>query len=732
MKSLAFNKTSILLIISVIVMAVIGLLYISTISSRKIRNVLLISIDTCRADYLSCYGFKQNTTPNVDALASEGILFENALAPLPYTLPAHCSMLTGTTPQYHGVLDNSLYQLADNNVTLAERLKEKGFLTTAFISSFTLDPIFGIDQGFDVYDTDFEDERNPIGINERMAGDTTALAIKWLEKNKKKKSFLFVHYYDPHYTYNPPEPFASRFRFANTAISKAFFGYAGEIAYTDHCIGLLIQKLKELGLYDSTLIVVTADHGEGLGDHKEPTHGYYIYQSTMHVPLVFKIPGGPQGIRIKSRVGLVDIVPTICSLLGVEIKEPVQGKDLTAYYRSDVPVYPGRHLDCLSLGPTKYKANSLLAVVTDRYKYIQTTRPELYDLEKDPYEKTNIIDLESHRAGIMQDRLRQIIEETPSVSAQNSKVEMDTETLKRLESLGYIGSVVDESFEFDQSKEDPKDIIDYHVLNSTIDVSLLGKDYDNAKKQCLKMISMRPDISLAYAKMAKVLVNTEDYNEAAKYLTKCIELDPEGVYSYINIANLFIQTDEFDKAIEYALKALGVKPDFAEAYYLLNAAYIEKGRYDLVRKNLTDELISNKAYHKAFTCIADKFLETKQIRLAHEYYLISIKLEPDSEYLLNALGWLQAASAIEGIRNPKQAVKYALKACKFSESKKPEVLDTLALAYAANGQFKRSIETAQKAVKIANSEKKAELAGRIQARLELYKAGKTYLDPGLN
>ena len=255
---------------------------------------------------------------------------------------------------------------------------------------------------------------------------------------------------------------------------------------------------------------------------------------------------------------------------------------------------------------------------------------------------------------------------------------------------------------------------------------------DEAEKTFLKVLEIRSYNLFAYYSLGDTYRKKGEIKKSIKCFQKCIELEPKGISSYTNIANLFIQTDEFDKAIEYALKALEVKPDFAEAYYLLNAAYIEKGRYDLVRKSLTDELRSNKAYRKAFTCIADKFLETKQVRLAHEYYLIAIKLEPDSEYVLNALGWLEGACAIEGIHKPQRAVKYARRACEFSENKKPEVLDTLAVAYAANGQFKRSIETAQKAVKIANSEKRAELAERIQARLELYKAGKTYLDPDLN
>jgi arylsulfatase A-like enzyme len=260
-----------------------------------IRNVIIISMDTTRADLLGCYMCRLGTTPNVDKLAAEGILFEDATTPMPYTLPAHCSMLTGTSPLYHNVLDNSFYQLSDDNVTLAERLKKEGFTTAAFVSSFVLDPFFGLNQGFDEYDADFKEQQKPAGpdelVNERKGWATTVLAMKWLENHRNKKNFLFIHYFDPHYPYEAPEPFASKFQVLG--VPKLYCDYAGEVGYVDYCIGRVIQKLKELGLYDSALIVVTADHGESLEEHKEQSHGYFIYQSTMHVPLVFKIPGGP-------------------------------------------------------------------------------------------------------------------------------------------------------------------------------------------------------------------------------------------------------------------------------------------------------------------------------------------------------------------------------------------------------------------------------------------------------
>lgn len=232
----------------------------SPVPAAGVRQIILISIDTCRADYLGCYGYQSETTPNIDAVAAEGILFENAISPVPVTLPAHSSMLTGTDPPYHGVHDNSAHLVDDSNVALAETLKNVGFTTGAAVSAFVLDAQFGLGQGFDTYHDDFETPRVGNTVVQRRAGETTRVALEWLEENKNEEFFLFLHYYDPHHKYQPPEPFASQF---------ASNPYAGEIAYTDHCIGQVIQKLKDLKLYASTLLIITADHGEMLGEHGE-------------------------------------------------------------------------------------------------------------------------------------------------------------------------------------------------------------------------------------------------------------------------------------------------------------------------------------------------------------------------------------------------------------------------------------------------------------------------------
>ncbi|MCH9022935.1 MAG: sulfatase, partial [Planctomycetes bacterium] len=251
-KGKIFRRTNIWLLIAGMIGTAAGAYFLLKpgLFSKQIRHVVLISIDTCRADYLSCYGYARPTTPNIDSVASEGLLFVNAISPVPLTLPAHCSMMTGTIPPTHGVHDNDGYRLGESHMSLAEIMRANGFKTAGFVSAFVLDSKFGLDQGFDHYDDEFNEEIEKNIITQRRGEETSRVAIKWLDENKDNNYFLFLHYYDPHAPYDPPEPFAGLYR-ENL--------YAGEIAYTDHCIGQVIAKLKSLGHYESTLIVITSD-----------------------------------------------------------------------------------------------------------------------------------------------------------------------------------------------------------------------------------------------------------------------------------------------------------------------------------------------------------------------------------------------------------------------------------------------------------------------------------------
>jgi tetratricopeptide (TPR) repeat protein len=393
--------------------------------------------------------------------------------------------------------------------------------------------------------------------------------IGW-KPGRKKSRFLFLHYYDPHYAYVPPEPFASKLE-GNL--------YAGEIAYTDHCIGKIVDKLKELDLYDSTLIIVTGDHGEMLGEHGETTHGYYIYQSAIKVPLVIKLPGTHSARRVESLVGLVDLVPTICSLLGIEIPPDVQGEDLSAFLYGKATDETDRYIYCESMGPLVHGANSLLGIVDNRYKYIQTTRPELYDLVNDPGETKNLFESEYNRARIMQDALAQMIEQSARIDADDSKITLDRETLRRLESLGYTGGGGTDSFEFDQSRTDPKDLIAFAMLCEQ--GSMLGhkKKYDEAIAAFTEAIAMQPDHAKTYHSRAQIYLFTGDFEKVAMDLGKAIELNPDFTEAHNELGLLNVASGRHDQALGHFNRAIELDPGNAETYNHRGLIYFGKGDF---------------------------------------------------------------------------------------------------------------------------------------------------------
>jgi len=396
-----------------------------------------------------------------------------------------------------------------------------------------------------------------------------------MEQNKDKRFFFFLHYFDPHDEYVPPEPFASEFP-SNP--------YAGEIAYTDHCIGQVLEKLKKLGLYDSTLIIITSDHGEMLGEHGEDTHTYFIYQAAIKVPLIFKLPGQSKPARIKAIAGLVDIVPTVCNALGIETPKNVQGVDLFADSNGKNPSVENRHIYCESLLPTRYKASPLLGVVNDRYKYIQTTRPELYDLIHDPAESTDLSGNQQQLAGVMKDKLAQILEQFVRKASPDSRMEVDTRTAERLRSLGYVGGHVTEDFSVDQTKDDPKDLLGYHLLNVRLENHRLRREkYDQAVILAEQMIQQRPDLSPAYEALGLIALDQGDYSGAIVHLGKAIEVGLDNARTaivYNNRGAAYRKKGEYDLAIHDFNEAIRLSPCSAEAHSNRGIAYCSKGEYE--------------------------------------------------------------------------------------------------------------------------------------------------------
>jgi arylsulfatase A-like enzyme len=375
-------------------------------------NIVLITIDTLRSDHCTPYGYNQSTTPFMSALAQQGTLFENVYAPMPTTGPSHATMFTSRYPISHGVVKNG-YVLPENELTLAEILRKNGYSTGAIVSSYAVNSKFGLKQGFDFYEEQFIKNASSKlthwqgmdveGLFDRRAEETTATVTKWLKAQKKKPFFLWIHYFDPHGPYDPPTTFKNKFQRLDSdpETNKMLTAYDGEIGYTDDEIQKVVRYIDQQELADDTLLILTADHGEGLGQHNHLHHGMFLYEEAMRVPLVIRWPQKvPAGLRIANRVELLDLSPTILDIAGVQAKNAnYQGRSLKTLLsnpsqsRQSRPIFLQRRL----YENEKYKGKPIvgekLAVLIDQWKYIEALKEksvELYDLSSDPAELNDI------------------------------------------------------------------------------------------------------------------------------------------------------------------------------------------------------------------------------------------------------------------------------------------------------------------------------------------------------
>jgi tetratricopeptide (TPR) repeat protein len=396
-------------------------------------DVILITLDTTRADRLGCYGAGADVSPHLDALARRGVVFRRAYAHVPLTAPSHSSLLTGLLPSRHGVHDNGGYVLKDQFATLAEQFVEAGYRTGAFVSAFVLDRRFGLARGFATYEDDVGEspDRN---VAEVKAEVTVGRALAWLRAPDARPSFAWVHLYDPHLPYAPPEPFATRFKARP---------YEGEIAYADDQVGRLLAAVATSGR--PTLVAAVGDHGEGLGEHLELTHSYFIYEGTQHVPLILSLPGSlPEGAVVEPVVRAVDLMPTILEIAGLRVPDGIDGRSLAPLITGRSREEPGpAYLE--SYHPRLWwGARELLGLRTGRWLFIRSPRPELYDVDKDPGETVNVAaghPEELERLGARLDAQKGAADPFQGRSAT------DPETAGRLRALGYVSGAAPTSAE---------------------------------------------------------------------------------------------------------------------------------------------------------------------------------------------------------------------------------------------------------------------------------------------
>ncbi len=527
-------------------------------------SVILVTVDTLRADKVGCYGNPRVRTPAMDALAASGIRFENCIAQTPLTLPSHTTIMTGTLPIHHGVRDNGGFVVPSELTTLAELFKARGYDTAAFIAAYVLDGKWGLDQGFDTYFDQFDlsrYEKISLGEVQRPGNEVIDEALAWIEGKKDGKFFAWIHLYDPHTPYLPPEPYFSEYP-QNP--------YLGEIAFTDSQLARLSDYISRQAFRDRLFLVLAADHGESLGEHEETTHGFFVYQEALHVPLIVVTPFRElRGVVSPATVGLVDVMPTVCDMAGIAVPAEVQGTSLVASFFA-----PGAATGRLAYAETFYPRfhygwSDLRSVQDGRFKLILAPVPELYDLDKDPDEARNLVYLEKRVFQDLSARAEALMEEAGQNALEVDLTRIDEETREKLAALGYIGSFTDTSKVRDAKLADPKDKIGiFNELTKAREAGMSG-DIDEAVRTISAIIAEDPTISDAFFALGNVLYKARRFEEAIEAFRKSLELKPDDSFPVINISNSYQSMGRFDEAERFVLDHIALGFEDPQLYFLL-------------------------------------------------------------------------------------------------------------------------------------------------------------------
>ena len=584
---------------------------IACASRSRHPDLLLITIDTVRADRIGAYGDPLARTPAIDDLARRGTLFARATCQVPLTLPSHCSIHTGTYPPYHGVRKNGGFALDPSFDTLAEILRGGGYRTGAFLSSFSLNHIYGLDQGFDVYDDiaatreslspgDHAGTRHMI-YPERPAAETVDRAIVWLDASRKKPTFLWVHLYDPHDPYTPPKPY-------DTLYSGD--PYRGEIAAMDREIDRLLDAMSARGPFVTALV---ADHGEGLGDHGEQTHGFLLYEECLRVPLVLHAPGRFPGGAIRADIAqTVDLLPTLLDLAHFRWSGPIQGEDLAA---SDPPTDSLAYAETL-YGKLAYAWSDLRAIRSGEWKLVTGPAPELFDLASDPGERRNMYEAERQRAEALAQRLRPILATKPDLPESAGIVEMTREEAEALAALGYVGSArlrgnVSRLDEEIGVGIDPKAGLRWtgayeelgrllkdgrgdsaialareittsgdaaiSIKASAVGSLLLWEKFGAAREIGEELVRREPGSPEVQVDLAVATLALGDPAAARRALDRAIALDPRSHLAYFNLGRLFASEGMLDSAMASLRESLRIEPKQVPALLLFTRILYEKG-----------------------------------------------------------------------------------------------------------------------------------------------------------
>ena len=608
-------------------------------------NVLVVTLDTTRADALGCYGNRASSTPHLDRLAQEGVLFERALTAVPITTPSHSTIFTGTYPLAHGVRDNGRFRLAPSATTLAEVLKERGFATGAAVGAFPLTRNWGLDQGFDFYDDHVaiasEDEAGrrigPVHMffDERPATRVNDAILPWLREHGRSRFFAWVHYWDAHQPHVPPPPFSDLF---------AQNLYLGEIAYVDQAFGVVMDELRRLGVADRTLVLVVGDHGEGLGEHGEVTHSMLLYDATLHVPLLLSIPGGPRGVHIAEQVGTIDIVPTLLDLLDLPPLPGVQGRSL-----ADLIAHPERPPEnrrpyyAESLSPRlSYGWGEQRALFTEHWKLLFGPRIELYDLAQDSHELHNLAPADPTTR--LTSALESFVDKNARASAAGAVSEIDSETRNRLAALGYLsgaGEQVEIEERLRRDGDPPQDHIGSVSIWSQCKASIERRDFLAARELAQVLVSRDPQNAFYRALLATSELGLGRISVAAT-VAEDGPISSQNSEIYLRIASSLFSSGSEPRGLALANQLAAQAPS-AAAHYILGEMHNALGESSEYERELRAALDLDANYGKARQSLAILLVGSGRAELAEvEFRELATRQPLDPTARLNYATFLLA------------------------------------------------------------------------------------------
>jgi choline-sulfatase len=595
--------------------------------------VVLVSVDTLRADRLGCYGYRAHPTPNIDLFANHSTLFSAASALVPLTLPSHVSLLTSTYPFSNGIRDNG-EQLQPNVLTLASVLKSRGYRTAAFAGGFVLDRRFGLNQGFDFYDSPFDvhrQEGSDPGDIKRLGSDVVTAASKWLSKNSDRPFFVFVHLYDLHTPYNLPPSFRGR--------QSGPPDYEVELGYVDDVLGHFWKFLRQSGLLDKCLIVFTSDHGEGLGEHGESSHGYFIYDSTIRVPLIFRWPAGTARFpaRISTPVSLIDVAPTILQFLGVPQPAQFQGGSLFHHLNKQPSETQEQIYSASEYGSWHFGVSKLRSLRVGDYKYIDAPKPELYNLADDPGETQNLFQAKKPQADTLRQLLLALLSRYGSQTNAGLAQALPPDAIERLHSLGYMEPNIARSDDA-MPLPDPKDrIAAFEDYGRGLMLSSFGR-VEESSVVFERLLAQFPDLVDVSLCLGFNKQRQGQFAESVVLFKRVLKQNPLSAVAHFDLAVSYYAMRKFDEASKELDATLAIAPYYTRALELLGTMAVERGDYDGGRVRFTEILKfspDDYAAHVKLGVVATMQAKWDEAEL---HLKAAIKTDPESAEAHNTLG----------------------------------------------------------------------------------------------